>query len=189
MQDLRLSLSLAMEKFQSLFDVSEKELKDFKTYTVCNIGILRERLMTNETVIAEQKKTIEDLHNQILVFQTVYSTLVDIEKFKKELESKIKDSTNIHLNSLQNMQGELKLLFKSLKDDLLDLRSEMEIKLSQLTDKVNSNFYISRLDKEGVLKEIRIYEKTIFIIEKKIENIYTLIERINKRGEICHKPE
>jgi hypothetical protein len=65
----------------------------------------------------------------------------------------------------------------------------MELKLSQMTDKAESNLYVYRLDKEGVLKQIRIYEKSMFIIEKKIENIYTLIERLNKRGELCHKPE
>jgi len=57
-------------------------------------------------------------------------------------------------------------------------------------DDIANNFHVTKIDREGVLKEVRVWEKTIFIIEKKIENIYTLIERINKRGELlCHKPE
>ena len=38
-----------------------------------------------------------------------------------------------------------------------------------------------KLDSTGVLKEIQVYKKSMFIIEKKIENIYTLIERLDKR--------
>ena len=56
----------------------------------------------------------------------------------------------------------------------------MDEKYTELMAKIDSNFSLSRIDRDGVLKEIRIYDKTIFIMEKKIENIYTLIERIDR---------
>ena len=83
----------------------------------------------------------------------------------------------------------MKSLLNLLKDDVINNKFETETKFASLIEQIEENFHVTKLDKEGVLKEVRIYEKTIFIIEKKIENIYTLIERINKRGEACHKPE
>jgi hypothetical protein len=189
MQALRDNLNLAMQKFDSLFEKSVMELKDFKTHAVCTMGLLKEKAMANESTIAEQRRTIEDLHEQLLSFQGAYSSKVDAEKLKKDFALEIKANTISHINAFQEFQREFKDLIHSLENDLLKLRCEMQQKLAELTEKMESNFSISRIDKEGVLKEVRIYEKSMFIIEKKIENIYTLIERINKRGEICHKQE
>ena len=182
MQALRDALSLAMQKFDALFEHTERELKDFKTYAVCTIGTLKEKVMANETTIAEQRKTIEDLHGQLLGFQIASSSKLDAEKLKKDFSLEIKANTISHINSFQEFQREFKTLILSLQNDLFKLRFEFEQKFGQLTEKTESNFNVSRLDRDGVLNQVRIYEKSMFIIEKKIENIYTLIERINKRG-------
>ena len=189
MQALRDNLNLAQERCESLSMLREQELKDFKTYVVCNFGLLKERALSNDTIIVEQRKTIEALHKQLLDFHVVYASKMDIEKLHRAVDSLVKDSINGHINTFQDLQREFKILFNSLKDELIKLRSEMELKIFELTEKSETNFYVSRMDKDGVLKELRVYEKSMFIIEKKIENIYTLIERINKKGEICHKPE
>jgi hypothetical protein len=186
MQALRENLRLSMERFESLFQLNQGELKDFRTHIVGTLGVLKERTIVHDKLIDGHQKTIADLHNQILGFNSVYSSKMDVEKVKIHIENKIKDSANIHMDYFQNLQREVKILFKSLKDDLIKMKDAMEEKFVKLTDKTESNFSLSRLDKEGVLKAIRVYEKTIFIIEKKIENIYTLIERINKKGEIYH---
>lgn len=41
-----------------------------------------------------------------------------------------------------------------------------------------------KIDSKGVLKELQVYKKTAFIMEKKIENLYTLVERLNKRMDV-----
>jgi hypothetical protein len=189
MQTLRDALNLAMQKFESLFQKSESDLKDFKTYSICNIGILREKIIASEAIIHEQRNTISALHEQLLGFQVAYCTQNDMEILKKTVDEQIKEINISQLSSFQSFQREFKGLFSVLKDELWKIKCELEQELAQLTKKTESNFNVSKLDRDGVLKEIRIYEKTIFIIEKKIENIYTLIERIKKRGESCHKPE
>jgi len=178
-----------MERFDSLFEHSVNELKDFKTYSVCTIGVLQQKVSSHEATIAEQRKTIEALHGQILGFQDDYATRTDVEKLRKSLAQEVKANTEINIGSFQLFQREFKNLIHGLESDLAKLRCEIEGKLAILTDKSDSNFYVSRIDKDGVLKEIRTYDKALFIIEKKIENIYTLMERLNKRGESCHKPE
>jgi hypothetical protein len=189
MQALRDGLNLAMQKFTSLSDRNEKELADFRDQATRHISILRERLGAQERVFSDQKKTIEDLHAQLLSFQALYSSMRDVDKVKQEMDSQVREATNSHLVSLQGLQTEFKSLFTSLKEDLTTFKSNAEKKFCELIDQIEKNFNVTKINREGVLKEIRIYDKSIFIIEKKIENIYTLIERINKRGESCRKPE
>lgn len=182
MQALRDEMRLAKERFESLSDKNVQDLKEFKTYAVSAIDVLDQRVIANKILISEQKRTIEDLHGQLLNFQDLTASKADIEKSKKAVELQLKDSTTSHLNSFQDSQRELKLLYKSLKEDLEKAVSTMEQRLVEATDKSEENFSMFRIDKEGVLKEVRIYKMDMFVIEKKIENIYTLIERINKRG-------
>lgn len=189
MQALRDSLRLALERCESLSNRNVDELKEFKTYAVCTMGMLQQKVASHEKTILEQRQSITDLHEELLGFRRAYASKVDLEKLKSQHAEEIKVSTGSHINSFQDFQREFKVLVFDLESELIKLRLEIEKKLSLLTDKTESNFYVSRIDKDGVLKEIRTYDKTIFIIEKKIENIYTLIERLNNRGAICHKPE
>jgi uncharacterized coiled-coil protein SlyX len=189
MQAMRDALKLAMDKFDSLFQKTEDELKDFKTYSVGTMGVMKVRIESQEHTIAHQKKTIDSLNEQLNAFHGSFSSTGDVDKVRKSLDNKINETTINNLVAFQDYQRELKILINCLKDDLIKLRCDMEIKTAHLTEKFDINFTLSHLEKEGVLKEIRIYEKSMFIIEKKIENIYTLIERINKRGALCPKPE
>lgn len=183
MQELRDSLSLAMERFTSLSNKNDQDLKDFKTYAVCTIGVLNQKLMANERQIAEQKDTIDSLYKQLLSFQELSASKIDLEKSKKDIEIKINDSTNIHLNSFQDFQRELKILYNTLKEEVTKAISLIDHRLTDSEDKNEENFSIFRIDKDGILKEVRVYKMDMFYIEKKIENIYTLIERLKNKTE------
>lgn len=189
MQQLRDAVNLAMQRFDSLFEHSQVEIKDLSLYLTQQIVSLREKLISNEIQIAEQKQTIDSLFKLLNSFHEDYSPKRSVDKIKSDFDLAIKANTISHINSFQEFQRELKTLIKSLENDLLKLRLDTSLMNGELDKKIDSNFSISRIDKDGVLKEIRGYDKAISYIEKKIENIYTLIERINKRGEVCHKPE
>jgi len=189
MQTLRGTLLSASEKFESLWHRCEEELKDFKTYAACQMGSLKVKVEAQESVIAEQKKAMEEVQKQLQDFHVIYSSKEDTEKLRSYVDSLVNETAKHHLICLQDLQRELKSLINMVRGDVVKNNLETQEKFSSLIEQVEENFHVTKIDREGVLKEIRIYEKTIFIIEKKIENIYTLIERINKRGEVCHKPE
>lgn len=189
MQALRDALNLATEKCKSISERNEKDLEEFKAQTIYNINFLKDRIKSNEALIINQRKTIEDLHQEILTMYLMHASKNDLDKLKHSFAIEIKTNTVSHLNSFQEFQRESQILIQSLKNDLVKLSSETEQKLNRLSDKGDKNFSIAQIDKDSVLKEVRVYQKDIFTIEKKIENIYTLIERINKRGALCHKPE
>lgn len=188
MQELRDALTLAVQKFESISQACEKEIKEFKEFTINQLCLIKERLIANDLIISEQKKTIDSLHRQIHEFNDIYVSKVYLDKIKNELNSSIQSNTTNNINSFQDLQRALNLSMQNMQNDLIKLTIDTALMGSELEKKIDSNFSISRIDKEGVLKQIRIYEKTVFIIEKKIENIYTLMERINNRDELCHRP-
>jgi archaellum component FlaC len=145
--------------------------------------------MANELTIADQARTIEDLNKELTVFQSLFASKIDMDRFKREVTAQITEVVTCNINGFQDCQSQFKGLFNSLREDLTKSKESIEKKFMDLIDKIERNFNVTKIDREGVLKEIRIWEKTIFIIEKKLENIYTLIERINTKGETCHKPE
>lgn len=189
MQILRDALSLAMEKFNSLFQRHEEDLKEFKANSTYHVDLLEKRILANEAIISDQKRTIQDLHQQLMDFQDLHSSKNDVDNLKKDLGLQIISNTFSHTNSFQELQASFKVLFNSITDDVNKLKSDMEKKFAEMIQRVDVNFSIVRIDKEGVLKELHRYENDVFVIEKKIENVYTLIDRINKRGVPCPKPE
>ena len=188
MQTLRDSIKYALEKFDSLFQKSETDLKE-KTDSINDfISKLQEKVRAHEMIYSDQKKTLQSLFQEFQNFLDISFTKKQAEKLQDNINLQIKACDISHINSFQTYQMEMKSLVNSLKNDLIKLKSETDQRLTQLNEKIESKFYISLMDKEAVLKEVRIYQKSIFIIEKKLENIYTLIDRINKKGEVCHKP-
>jgi archaellum component FlaC len=145
---------------------------------------LRERINGNESVIDDNKKNISYLHQQMIIFQDLYTPQINMNSFRKEVNEQINEVGMKCISEFQNLQSQFKVLFNALREDLTKCRDETGKKFLEQIDKIERNFNSSKLDREGVLKEVRIWEKTIFIIEKKLENIYTLIERINKKGEL-----
>jgi VIT1/CCC1 family predicted Fe2+/Mn2+ transporter len=182
MQALRDALKLAMDRFSSLFDRNEQEHKDFKEKTDRHISSLSDRIIANERAISEQRSAVESMHEHLMRLQNEYARKVDVDKVRKSLETHIGDITTSHLTAFQQGQSQFVFLFNELKDYVTKLKSEMNDRFQTLAKKIDSNFDVSRIDRAGVLKEVRIYEKTIFIIEKKIENLYTLIERLKEKG-------
>ena len=187
MKDLRDKLTLAMEKFESVSENTQSSLVDFKTQVTYALNLLKERMIVQENAITEQKKSIESFQDQLLNFQVLYSSLRDVDNLKKEMESQIRETTKNHLCSLQDLQREFKAILADLKADLKGFKDDVYMRLSEHSERIEKKFNENKLDREGVIREIRIREKDLFVIEKKIENIYTLIERLNKRGESCHK--
>lgn len=189
MQDLRDALKLAMDRFDSLYARSETDIKDMALMFNQQMISMKEKVATNEKLIADQKQTILSLYQQLHDFHLTYCNKTDVEKVKKDMDSVVKESTTTHISSFQNLQQEIKIIYASLREDLNKLKENTAQKFSDTHEYMATKLSASKLEKDGVLKEIRVYDKSQLIIEKKIENIYTLIERINKKGEACHKLE
>lgn len=188
MQMLREEFRLALQKVLALSEKSHKDLNDLRDQSEKHIAVLKDKVSDQAVNLAEQRKTIVSFHEQLNSFHDSQASKGDLDKFKKDIVGTVTDSTYKHMASFQDCQREFKEIFSSLKDELLKTRTELSKKISENMTSALEKFYQSQLDKEGIEREFSRYKKDLFYIEKKIENIYTLIERINKKGETCHKP-
>lgn len=82
-------------------------------------------------------------------------------------------------HQMESISYQLKKDVQKVKDEILSKPCDsIEVK-KQLEEKINSH----AVDVDGLLKEIRTTNKAMMILEKKIENLYTLVGRLQKEGE------
>jgi hypothetical protein len=189
MQSLRDSLKIAMDRFDSLLERYEADLKDIALNFNEQILFLKQKVTANEMQISDQKQTILSLYQQLHDLHLYYARKSDVEKLRKDLEIRIDELTKNHLTSFQNHEKEVKESLRELGNDLNKFKTHFVEKVTKIDEDVENKFSQTKLDKEGIQREFIVYKKDVFYIEKKIENIYTLIERINKRDGLCRKQE
>ena len=182
MQDLRDSLKLAMQRFDSLYEQSQRQMKERDDELSLEVSKLQEKCRVYQSIIAEQKNTINSLYEDVHDIYLLYPTKTDLDKSKKEVDEKLSETTKAYLSSFQELDQQVRTCYRNLQEDLLHINKLSANSFSQLAIQTNDKLSEAKMDKDGISKQIKVYEQAMFVIEKKIENIYTLIERINKRG-------
>lgn len=94
-----------------------------------------------------------------------------------KFEDKIKKINLQMLENSENLYSKIKKEMLALKKEILELPSEANIVRVNLLKRIEER----EVDIHCLCEEINAVKKTQFIIEKKIENIYTLIERLSKK--------
>lgn len=187
MQTLRDSIKYALEQCETLYRHSERELKE-KTEALQNIiNELSIKIKTNSIAISDHKQTLISLFQSINEFVDLSVKKSDFNDFKKEIDQYLKDKKSEQDRQYENQHHFVKQSLSFLEDELKKIREEIKKSIKEVNNNTDHKFSLTVMDKDVILKEIRLYKKDIFIIEKKIENLYTLIERINTRGETCPK--
>ena len=91
--------------------------------------------------------------------------------------------------------------YKSLRQEISDLRSSLDESMKAFfrseslvnqsindrIDAIKRDQETHKIDAQGVLRELQVYKRTMFIIEKKLEHLTTLVDQQQKRCQ-CHKP-
>lgn len=180
MQSIREEMRLVLQKCNALSEKNYKETSELKDTTETHISNLKNNASNQSSIITDQKRAIDSFNDKINFFHENYITKSDIEKLKKEMESKISSSIMDNIIFFQNWQMEIKALCLSIKEDSMKIFEDLKQNISDNASSNNENFFQGKLDKEGIHKELAKHKDAIFYIEKKIENIYTLIERIKK---------
>lgn len=117
---------------------------------------------------------LENLETSLLAVNDELEQITDQMHIFEDLFVSLQKSMSFELNEYQR-----KLIkeLKNLKEELLAAPSEFDALSKKLEEKIN----IHKVDNEGLIRELQVIKKDAFIKEKKIENIYTLIERLSKR--------
>lgn len=135
------------------------DVEVFKKKATDEIEIYALRSIANSNSNEFNKNCITDLKHNIDV-----------------LEDEIKGHSLTISNSFDCIQFKLAKDLKKMKDEILSMPSDSQLVRNELDEKITSH----RVDVAGIMKELRIFKHDNMVTEKKIENIYTLIERLKK---------
>ncbi len=181
LKELFLGFKTGHEKLRIQHAASFKETQDLFTQECQN---QKNSFDSQRRSIRENCKRvdefIEDFKNKIDGFITYeafdkYGLCVN-ESFL-DLKKHLYDYSNIQYKNFHKSEIKLMKLLDDVKYLCTKRFGDIDREFNSLSDK----FQEYRVDAIGVLKELQVYKKTVFIMQKKIENIYTLIERLNKR--------
>lgn len=89
-----------------------------------------------------------------------------VESIEQKIAQDINNISNVYQKDIQRT-----------KEEILSLPCKSDTVRKELTEKIESH----KVDVAGIMRELTIYKHDNHITEKKIENIYTLIERLNQR--------
>ena len=104
-------------------------------------------------------------------YQDIISEVSDLGQMCKQNTKRIEDTCDELLKRFRNE-------VLKMKREVLDSPTEASMVKKQLEEK----FSCHKVDVAGIMRELNVYKKENMITQKKIENIYTLIDRLNKSG-------
>lgn len=187
MQTLRDEVKLARERFDSLYEHSQRENKD-KTDSLNEwLERMRSQLKVSQVECQECKQTIADLHKEMQQMQSNYTRNIQTEALRKYVDIQFNLYNATYQDRFQNFQQEITKRIGAIIDDILKINEEDARYEVRVDAKIDNKFSLCQMDKEGILKEIRACNKSVFISEKKIEHLYMQIDKL-KKGDSCHKP-
>ena len=143
----------------------------------------------------EVSKKISAFKDEILSFSVQLNECLskaDYEQRKLETIKYFDNQISTSQSNLENAKSYNEMMFVEGKQkrEILEIKlSNFQTSVSEETKDLEKKIQTFKVDSTGVLEELRIYKKEMFIIDKKIENIYTLIERLQKREDLCHSRE
>jgi len=188
MQDIRDSMVMMKNRFDALLSQITDSLVDLKSSANVKNDNMETKIKSSESSNSEMKKCIESFHDMVQDVDRVYVKKSDFEKVMASLHIFLNECDGSESRKFESLQQEVKGFTSEFSNIVSRLEKDTLDCLCSMNQNWEEKLSLAKQDKDTVLKEIRIYEKSMFIIEKKIENLYTLIERLTKRVDECHKP-
>lgn len=146
----------------------------------------------------EQRRFIRDsakkLDNALLSITESFDGSVCIETFLEWKDHSMKVFSSIH----KKIEDKFTEISESSHKSYVENRSYIHenAKMSQDNhqdilkeiDRLILEISVNKVDSVGVLRELQVYKKTMFVMEKKIEDLYNKLSKIQKRVEVCPNP-
>ena len=160
---------LVSQKFNSV-SLTSSNLKERIQKSEIEVSkIIDRKNVELETV----NKSVESVHRyQVKVDKTIKDLEIKLTSIKKDIKNILKEQEL----EKEQIKNKIEKSSKKLKDEILSLPSEIEAVKIKFMDELSMH----KIDNEGLMKEIKVLKKTIFINEKKVEYLITMIERMLK---------
>lgn len=151
----------SFEKFKGKIESSTRDLQD------SNADMLRQLKDSLSCV-----KKCEQIQDE---FKGMLSSLYVLDA---EQNKTISFLERLIYSELERQRLESSKEIKKMKKEILDMPSEAKA----VKEELEHTLKVQDIDFKGVFKALGAYKKTVFVIEKNIENLYTLIDRLTKKG-------
>lgn len=102
-----------------------------------------------------------------ITIQSLATLRAVVDKLEEKMVQDIRNISNSYQRDIQRS-----------KEDILNAPTKADQVRKELSEKLDCH----KVDVEGIMRELNIYKKENHVTQKKIENIYTLIERLQKSG-------
>jgi len=130
----------------------------------------------------KEVKALDNLANAIHgKYMLLDKSTSDLRLYLSSLEKKIEDIAKKLEVESENTKNKIEKSIKNLKNEILSIPSKSE----EVKDEFIKELSMYKVDNKGLLKEIKVLKKTVFVNEKKIEDLYTLIDRM-KSSNLKH---
>lgn len=149
------------------------EFQRLQQYCTIKVESIEEKLTATNNEIEKNLNLTEQTYLDASVYISgideirteLRSLKIELEKQKIVLQSSLRDLSSQFKESIITTKNEL----LQIPDGSNDVKQELEKRIEE-----------QKLNAETILKEIRVYRKETFVLEKKIENLYSLIDRLKK---------
>jgi hypothetical protein len=133
-------------------------------------------------LVLDSKKQKDEFIKYIFDKTTDLVRYGEYHQFKTILNDKLKELSENNELTVSNLVQSEKRLNNSIKESLEELKETKRlimVQMHQIEDDLKKEIDIYKVDNQGLIREIEILKKKQFIQEKMIENLYTLIKRID----------
>ena len=180
LDSLRSEVSCKFAKIQSSQGTLASEIYSIKEHSLSTSDILN-RSINDQRVLNERINCkILDIESENIQKHNAFIRNKDSLDVLDRNIHRIENSFEKNIISInQNLDDLFKRFMSALdknKRDIMELPSESSLIKRDLEEKIASH----SVDVVGIMKEIQIFKRENYITQKKLENIYTSIERLKK---------
>lgn len=175
--ELRKKIDLFDEKNSQKITSIHENFEDKRSNLISEFDEQRRMIRSSVNEIKNYMDKVNDLIKDVVKLEDLSNIIKKINQEILQIKVEFFSDKNKIISLIEDAKSEVKKCF----NNEIEKRHEKIDFLKSYVDGMMQKFEDCKNTNESFLREITIYKKSIFIIEKKIENIYTLIERF--KGE------
>jgi len=191
--------NLALNKQKIFVEEEIKKIKENHRLIINEYSLVTKTFNDTNTSVDKMKSLFKDLSNEQHILNLRNSECIQdvsesvkiagkkqelldkrlgsLEELVKLIKKEVKKTDDQFVATEEKTRASLTKATKRLKKEMLDIPSRAE----EVKAEVMEELSMYKIDTVGLMKEINVLKKDCYIKDKKIENLYTLIERINKK--------
>lgn len=167
----------SLQALQNEYRISYENFKNDTIVSLNKFGSFSNDQRNINTKVNDKLKELDGLIIGIKGIHLAHEK--DINNLNKDIDNTKELTKKLYHSSIQYIDHQNSLINESIqqtKEFILSKPSDASLVKKELNEKISSH----AVDVQGLLKELRFNDHKVMVLEKKIEQIYMLIDRLKK---------